>query len=131
MSPHFFAHIIYILESTEHIERFLLESSDDLEDHKTYLAVIHLLQTLSESATKLPDDIKQSYPAVKWQQVSRMRNVIVHDYLGGSGPQDVLKFIKTELPVLQATMQQQLPQWKELRARFMADEESSDDPPSL
>ena len=118
MSPHFFDHILYILDASEKIELMVKHLPEAEEDHGTFEGILYKLQTLSESASKLPDDIKQNYPAVKWKQFYRMRNVVVHDYLGDDSPEQVLEFIRSELPKLIAAMEQQLPEWKELRARM-------------
>lgn len=79
-----------------------------------YLAALHLVQTLSESACKLPDNIKQKHRSVPWKDFLTMRNAIVHDYLGNVFPEDIQKFIEREVLLLQAAMQKQLPEWKEL-----------------
>lgn len=121
MSPHFFAHIIHILESIEIIAEYLGDSKNGLENVKTYDAVLRRVQTLSESASKLPIDIKQSYPEVKWQEFSEMRNAIAHDYLGDIYYENLSKFIDNQISVLRTAMQKQLPEWKELRARLKSD----------
>ena len=118
MSPHFFAHIIYILESIEIIKEDIKSSDRGLADRKTYDAVLYRLQTLSESASKLPDDIRASHPDVPWKRFSLTRNVIVHDYLGDSAPEEVMDFIETQLPILHNAMEQKIPNWKELRERM-------------
>lgn len=121
MSPHFFAHIIYILESIENIEAFIADSAQGLGDRKTYDAVLYRIQTLSESACKLPIDIKESYPFVPWNRFNRTRNVIVHDYLGDIFQEEVLDFIEKELRLLEDAMKHQLPEWKELLSRLQDD----------
>ena len=68
MSPHFFDHILYILDASEKIELMVKHLPEAEEDHGTFEGILYKLQTLSESASKLPEDIKQSYPAVKWKQ---------------------------------------------------------------
>lgn len=118
MSPHFLAHIIHIFESIEAIHGFIEEDKTNLKDSKTYLAVLHTVQTLSESACKLPKDIKESHPSVPWKDFTTMRNAIVHNYLGDVFNEDISKFISNEIPLLQAAMEKQLPEWKDLRARF-------------
>ena len=44
--------------------------------------VIRTLQTLAESAQRLSESIKESYPEVDWKGLAGFRNVLVHDYLG-------------------------------------------------
>jgi uncharacterized protein with HEPN domain len=46
-------------------------------------AVIRNLQTLAESAQRLSDGLKATEPAIPWRRMAGMRNILVHDYLGG------------------------------------------------
>jgi uncharacterized protein with HEPN domain len=45
-------------------------------------AVIRNLQTLTESSQPLSEAIKATEPGVPWRELSGLRNVIVHGYLG-------------------------------------------------
>ena len=128
MSPHFFAYIIHIFELIETIDAFLSEDETGLKDSKTYMAILYAVQTLSESACKLPQDIKECYPNVPWKDFLKMRNAIAHDYLGNVFREDILKFIENEIPLLQSAMEQHLPNWKELRSRFEANNVNGDCP---
>ena len=121
MTQHFIAHILYILESIEQIEEFISDSPQKLNEPVTYRAVLYLVQTLSESACKLPDDIKEAHPTVFWKRFSKMRNAIVHDYLGDTSQEEIAYFIKKHLTLLQAAMEKQLPEWRQLRARLQDD----------
>lgn len=118
MSPHPFTHIMYILESIELIENFIKDSKQGLDDQLTHDAVLYRLQTLSESASKLPEDIKIAHPSVPWKRFFYTRNAIVHDYLGNIAPDEIHEFIRTQLPLLQSAMEKQLPEWRELRSRL-------------
>ena len=121
MSPHFFAHIIYILEFCEVIENLLKIPEEIAKFAGCYDAILHRLQTLSESTQKLPDDIKQQHRHVNWRRFAGMRNAIVHDYLGDIYVEKVYQFIHEELPTLKQAMENQLPEWRELRARLQED----------
>jgi uncharacterized protein with HEPN domain len=45
-------------------------------------AVIRNLQTMAESAQRIPATLKASHPAIDWRAISGFRNILVHDYLG-------------------------------------------------
>ena len=45
-------------------------------------AVIRNLQALTESSQRLSEAIKATEPGVPWRELSGLRNVIVHGYLG-------------------------------------------------
>jgi len=63
-------------------------------------AVMRNLQTLAESSQRLSDTAKISDPTVPWRNISGMRNILVHDYLGEIDVDIVWETICKHLPVL-------------------------------
>lgn len=116
MTPHFFAHIFHILKSIDYIDSYLLEGKDSLKQQLIYDAVVRRLQTLSESAHKLPEDIKQTHPHLPWKRISIYRNALAHDYLEGSDPEEVWQTVQKVLPILKAAMLHHVPNWEELKS---------------
>jgi uncharacterized protein with HEPN domain len=70
-----------------------------LTDQKTIDAVLRNLAVLGEAAKKVPDDVRQMYPNIEWEKISRSRNIIVHDYFA-IDHQIVWKIVKEYLPGL-------------------------------
>ena len=98
-------HLIHILECIERIENYTEGNRElFLKDGKTHDAVVRNLQTLAESTQKLPKNIKDKYPKIKWDKISGFRNILVHDYLGEIDPHTVLKVIDTHLSLLEAAV---------------------------
>ncbi len=77
---------------------------DLTQDEVLYDATLRNLQTLSEATQRLPNDIKQRYPAIPWQQIGGFRNILVHNYLGDIDPQTVMLVVRTHLPSLEAAI---------------------------
>ena len=50
-------------------------------DDNLRLALVHLIQTLGESARRVSSEFQQGHPEVPWKQVVGMRHKVVHDYL--------------------------------------------------
>jgi len=73
-----------ILNSTEKIAEYTngLTFEHFLNDSKTIDAVIRNFEIIGEAANRLPDEFKDSYPAVEWHRTRGFRNRIVHDYMG-------------------------------------------------
>ncbi|PIR32743.1 MAG: DUF86 domain-containing protein [Alphaproteobacteria bacterium CG11_big_fil_rev_8_21_14_0_20_44_7] len=86
------------------------------KDPKLYLihikesvnAILRVLQTMSESVGRLPDDIKANYPKINWQDIAGFRNVLVHDYLGDYDEHIIWNVIKEKLPELREVVVEEL-----------------------
>jgi uncharacterized protein with HEPN domain len=51
-------------------------------DDKTAYAVIRALEVIGEAAKHVPDNLRQKYPAVPWQDMAGMRDILIHAYFG-------------------------------------------------
>jgi uncharacterized protein with HEPN domain len=56
-------------------------------------------ELIGEAATRLPDDLRESWPDVPWRQIISMRNWLIHGYDGIDAEilWDVLDFRAEEL----------------------------------
>jgi uncharacterized protein with HEPN domain len=45
-------------------------------------AVVRSLEVMGEAANKLPEDVRDRYPEVSWQEIIGMRNRLIHEYFG-------------------------------------------------
>jgi uncharacterized protein with HEPN domain len=56
---------------------------EDLEtDKKTQYAVIRCLEVIGEAAKKIPDKSREMHPGIPWQEISGMRDKLIHEYFG-------------------------------------------------
>lgn len=71
-----------ILECIEKIETYLasLSYDDFLSDDKTKDAVVRNLEVIGEAAKQIPEQIRQKYPEIPWQQIAGLRNRLIHGY---------------------------------------------------
>jgi len=67
-------------------------------------AVIRNLQTLAESSQRLSDAAKDDEPSVPWKDMAGMRNILVHDYLGGVDIDTVWEVVDSRLPELEQAL---------------------------
>jgi len=51
-------------------------------DYKTVDAVIRNFEIIGEAAKNIPDEIKEQYPEVPWDEMYALRNRISHAYFG-------------------------------------------------
>ena len=64
-----------------------------------YDATIRNLELIGESATHIPEPIRNTYPAIPWRQMIATRNQLIHGYIGIDD--DILwSIIQTDIPVL-------------------------------
>lgn len=73
-----------ISEAISDIRSFTYEISyeDFFSDKKTVNAVIRSLEIIGEAASKIPKDIRMKYPGVPWEEITGMRNRLIHEYFG-------------------------------------------------
>lgn len=94
-------YLVHILEAYERIKRHIgTDKAEFLSNDLVQDAVIKVLSNLTESASKLEDMTKNSYPEIPWKLIAGFRNVLVHDYLGDLELEDVWKIISDDLPLL-------------------------------
>ncbi len=106
MSKEAHLYIAHILESIDYIEQFSngYNRENIFQDRMRYDAILRNLQTMAESATKLPDSIKELYKNVPWRDIAGFRNILVHDYLEGLDHNVLWQVISNELTVLKEAM---------------------------
>ncbi len=103
-----------ILNSVDAIEDYIRGMSYEqfAADRKTVDAVVRNLITIGEAAANVPAEAQARHPDVPWDNMRRMRNVIVHVYFGVNLPV-VWRTIQEDLPPLKAQLNQVLRQASE------------------
>ena len=74
-------------------------------DDKTASAVLQKLRIVGEAAKKVPETIRQGYPQVPWQQMTEIRDQIVHAYFAIDYAV-IWNTLKIDIPSLQTFIQQ-------------------------
>lgn len=49
-------------------------------DEKTVFAVVRALEIIGEASKRIPESVRQAYPAVPWRAMTGMRDKLIHDY---------------------------------------------------
>ena len=75
-------YLLHIVESVARIEEYTGGKRERFErDYLVQDAVIRKLQTIAESANRLPPEIRAEGETIEWQKIKGFRNILVHDYM--------------------------------------------------
>lgn len=99
------AHMLNCIERTREYtqeQRTVFFGSRLIQD-----AVIRNLHMLTESSQRLSDGLKAREPGIDWRRMAGMRNILVHDYLGGIDLETVWVVVERSLPPLELALQRQ------------------------
>lgn len=95
-----------MVDAVDAISSFVKDMSFELfcQDRKTVDAVVRNLQVIGEAARALPEQVRQQYPDIPWNNIVGMRSVLVHEYFGVDF--DILwTTIQNDLPPLRTRLQ--------------------------
>ncbi len=68
----------------ERIEEYIrgLTFEQFIVDYKTADAVIRNFEIIGEASKKIPETLKDQYPAIPWDEMYLLRNKVSHEYFG-------------------------------------------------
>ena len=75
-----------ILDAVSAVETYVtgMTYEDFVADRKTVDAVIRNLIIIGEASVHIPEEICKAHVEIPWQDMSAMRNFVVHEYFGVS-----------------------------------------------
>lgn len=95
----------YILESIELIEKYTKNLSEGgfIASVQIQDSVIRRLEIIGEAIGKFPEEVKKQHSDIKWNEISGMRNFLIHEYFGVS-IHLVWNTVKKDIPKLKKQM---------------------------
>jgi len=97
----------HILEAMEKLRR-IQARGEVAVDEVLYAASLRHLQTPAEATQRLPEQLKRSYPAIPWKDISGFRDILVRNYFGNIDPATITTVLQRDLPPLEAAIRAML-----------------------
>lgn len=91
----------HILEAIDALESYSKGFSKEnlLTDRMRKDAIVRELEIIGEAVKNLPKDFTEKYPQVKWSDIARTRDIIIHRYFG-IDLNEIWNIVSEDLPVL-------------------------------
>jgi uncharacterized protein with HEPN domain len=77
-------YLLHIIDSIAKVKSYI-KAVDEKEFNKNTLvqdAVIRQIEIIGEATRHLSDEFRKSFPEVPWDDITGMRNKLIHDYFG-------------------------------------------------
>lgn len=95
--------LFHIIDAIENINEFIENKSleDFLSNKMLYYAIVKNMEIIGEAAYMLTNDFKSSHTSVSWNDIIKMRHILVHGYYQVDA-EIVWATIKNDIPDLEA-----------------------------
>lgn len=93
--------LIHIIEACNRIKSYFPDKEIPLLNSKSieFFGLVKNLEIIGEAAYMLSSEFKSSHTATEWNEIIRMRHLLVHGYYHIS-PEIVKEIAESELPIL-------------------------------
>ena len=74
--------IKHILQAIKYIEEFVKDSQlkSFVKNYLLQSAVVRQFEIIGEAANNISNNLKEKFPEIKWAQIKRFRNLLIHEY---------------------------------------------------
>jgi uncharacterized protein with HEPN domain len=88
-----------ITDSIQKIEDYSVNLSEDdfLTNFEKQDAIARRLEIIGEAVKNIPMEVRTQFPAISWQKIAGLRDIIAHDYFGII-PKRLWNIVKNDIP---------------------------------
>lgn len=105
-------YLTHIIECIDWIEEYTITGREGFMPSRMERdAVLRNFEVMGEAVKRLSTPLRQRYPAVSWQRIAGLRDILIHNYVGVD-VEMVWTIVAVDLPGLKqhiATIMQELP----------------------
>jgi len=109
-----------ILKAIDKIDRYTQDIEIDAfkADDMRVDSVLHNLMIIGEAVKNIPDDVREKEPEIRWRDIGRFRDRVVHHYFA------------IDLDIIWEIVQDHLPPLLNYVTQLLEEEENNDDLPT-
>lgn len=97
--------ITHILNCIESLEKYSkgVKKEEFLENEEKQDAIVRKVEIIGEAVSNLEQKFKENYPDIPWQDISDMRNKLIHEYFSVD-LELVWEVVQKDLPLLKSNL---------------------------